>query len=254
MSLTTYKQRIAVFIGSPYNILAKKGNLYKLIEEKTKSKFKKINRYVYKIESENSILYFYACYKPKKDKSYTSSKKYFNSKGEDTPPPVEDTIKKVKNPDLILIFGTCGSLDGKKNQVYLPTEFYKVYFKETFIKHKEIDEIKLDKKINCDNFLTEKIKGIKAKTITSNVTFIPDRIQDGSKEHTLKLANILSKNINCVDMESYPIVRKFKNKIPMGIFLFSSDVVGKHTKMRFKLREFQKRVSNMIKLVDKKCP
>ena len=57
----------------------------------------------------------------------------------------------------------------------------------------------------------------------------------------------MKNKVDCVDMESYPIVEKFKGKIPIGIFLFSSDVVGKHKKMKFQLRKFQDVVSNIIK-------
>lgn len=246
------KEKVAILIGSPYNILAKKSTLYNLIESKLNSKFKKISKYIYKIETENFLFNFYACYKPKRDKSYTSSKEYFKTKGEDTPPSTKEVLKKIKNPDKVFLFGTCGSLNGKKNQIYLPNEFYNISFKETYIKQKEIDEISLDRKIECKNILLNKVKGLKSKVITSNVTFIQGRIQDESKEHTIKLAKIMGEHVNCVDMESYPIVKKFRNKSPIGIFLFSSDVVGKHKKMNFRLREFQKKVSDAIKKIDRK--
>ena len=134
-------KKIAVIIGSPYNILAKKGHLYDLIQKKTNAKFRKVSRYVYKIKTKNSSFYFYACYKPQRDKSYESSKKYFTLLGQDVPPPTEEVIKKIKGFNLILFLGTCGSLDGKKNHTYLPTEFYNIHFQDTYIKHKEIQEI-----------------------------------------------------------------------------------------------------------------
>ena len=243
---THKKRRIAVLIGSPYNVLAKKGNLYRLIERKLNSKFKKVSKYVYKIETKENLFYFYACYKPKKDKSYISSKKHFEKLGEQVPPPIQEVIKKIKNVDLLLILGTCGSLDSRKNQIYLPTEFYNISFKDTYIKKEDLKKIKVGKSIKCDNILLDKLKGKKSKVITSNITFIPDRMENNSKKDLKILVNKLNKKINCVDLESYYIVKKFSNKIPIGILLFSSDIIGKHTKMRFKLREFQKRVSDMV--------
>ncbi|MFH1585414.1 MAG: hypothetical protein ABIB79_01465 [archaeon] len=243
--------KIAVLIGSPFNVFEKK-TLKKLIERSLKTKIEKINSNKYFCSTKEKKFYFFPCYKPIKDRSYLSSKKYFlKEKGEKIPLPVKEALPLIKDIDLVLLFGTCGTINGKRNQVFLPTKFYSKRTNGTFIRKSFLEKFKLSKGISNKNILTDLIKGQKCKLLTSNITFIPDCVEGKSLKYLDRFTKEINKKIDCIDMESYDIVKKFKDKVPIGVFLFSSDTIGKDSQMKFRLRDFQKNCVFILKKINK---
>lgn len=229
---------ISVFIGSPYNVLSKR-TLPRLIEEKFGSKLSRISKYHYNLKTQRDLIQFYTCYKSRRDKSYYISREYFKKeKKEDVPPPTREIIKGIGNVDKVFVFGTCGALKDGRNSIFVPDKFYEIFFKD-LISVKDIQEIKLKKPISCKNLFSEVINGRKGGVLTSNLTLISENIESGSKKDLSLLARKLSSKVNCVDMECYSIVKRFYRK-PIGVFLYSSDVIGKDTEMNFDLKRFQR--------------
>jgi len=233
-------KRIVVFIGSPYNVLSKR-TLPKLIEEKFNSKLKRISKYHYDLKIPEALIQFYTCYKSRRDKSYEISKKYFKKNKEDVPPPTKEVIKKINKADKVFVIGTCGAIKGGKNNFFVPDEFYEVFFK---VPIKNI-QVKLRKPIRFNNLFSNIINGKDGGVLTSNLTLMPENLESKSKKDLSLLAKKLSFYVNCVDMESYPIIKKFYKK-PVGVLLYSSDVIGKDSEMNFNLRKFQKAVCNAL--------
>ena len=99
--------------------------------------------------------------------------------------------------------------------------------------------MKVKGRIDSDNLFSHYIRGKTGGVLTTNLALIPGNMEDKSKERLLHLARNLPESVNCVDMESYQIVKRFGSKVPIGIFLYSSDVIGKDSGMNFNLRRFQ---------------
>ena len=168
---------------------------------------------------------FLFCNYPTKDKSYFRGKKYQKTKGKELmPPPSDELAKKIKTGKIIFA-GFCGGFKGKKDDIHTPTEFSEILFKGNYIKHSEIKNLKPKNKIKLNNFLTKIIKAKKSKIITSNIGFVPGRIENEDENQLIILSNKMSKFFDAVEMETYPLVKKFKNKIPLGIFLMTSDMI-----------------------------
>lgn len=225
------------------------------IEEKFHCVIRRISVYkaTTKINGINVDILF--CSGPTKDKSYISSKKHLETKWKEIKPPAADEIvKKIQNTNKILFLGFCGGFKGKKGDVHTPEEFKEIFFKHTYIKHKEIITAKPKNPIKIKNFLTNKIKGEKSRVLTSNIMLVPNNIEDRVEDQLIKLASKLSKDNDVVEMETYPIVKHFKNKTHLGIILMTSDLVHikkhmlRHDKFRPSRKTFNKNAIKAIKI------
>ena len=232
-------EKVAILLGSPYNVLSKR-TLPRLIEEKFNGELEKTGKFSRRLKTDNSIINFYGCYMPKGDRNYFISKKEFKEEeNEDVPPPTNRVLKKIGDVDKVLFIGTCGAIKGTKNGIYIPTEFYETFFRDRYLGKRHVDELKIENRIRCSNLYSRLFDGRTGGVLTTNLALIPGNIEDKSKERLLHLAKKLPKDVNCADMESYQIVKKFGSRIPVGVFLYSSDVIGKDSEMNFDLGKFQ---------------
>ncbi len=196
------------------------------IEKKFKCELRRvaINKIVGRIKNVNIEMFF--CLSPYRDHQYDWAKEFLAVKRKVLiPPPANETVKKIKNSDLILFLGLCGGFKGKKGDIYIPEEFKEIDFKGNFIKDKEILKAKPKNKVTIDNFLRRRLKGKKARVITSNATLSPKQMENQNKESLIKIAKILLKYGEVVEKETCQIVKALKKKAPLGVMLMASDVL-----------------------------
>ena len=120
----------------------------------------------------------------------------------------------------------------------------------------EVDEskIKVESEIKIQNILKSKLEGDNARVITSNLVLAPYHAKPESKDKVIRIANILSNFGDVVEKESYQIVKYFNNKIPIGVYLQSSDILTSkrhmmsHKGMETDKSKFSKNVIKSIKL------
>ncbi len=224
-------KKITVIFGGTVGLYQGYFKIFEAIEKEFNCIIRRISPFKFSGKIGNIKIDFEFCINPIKDKNYFASKKYLETSRwkELVPPSANDVVKKIKS-DYVLFFGICGAFKGKKNQIYIPEEFKEIFFKETSIKYKHIMKITPKNKITIKNILANKVKGIKSKVITSNMTLTHKNIEKESKDHLIALANILIKHGDLVDKEMYQIAKYFNNKIPLGIMVMSSDIltVKKH--------------------------
>ncbi len=240
-------KKIAVLVGSIKRVFEDGGHLKDIIEKELKTEIIK-SKGTYWAKLKDKEFLFYSCYCTSRSKFYVSSVKYIKRKfGFNPPEPLDEVMEKIPSVDLILFFGTCGAISGEKNEIYLPEKFYKLNLRSEWITEKTIEKINPNSPLKCNNYLSKLAEGKQAKVLTSNLSFVKSNTVNGDMNILNNLSKKLKPLIDCVEKESYYLVRKYKNKIPLGIFLMSSDVVGKHKTMTFQLRIFQKSISKILK-------
>jgi hypothetical protein len=216
-------KRITIIFGGTFGLYLQ---VFKEIEKAFNCVINRISLYKLKTKIKNTDVTFYICTNPIRDKNYYLQKKYFATSQwkELMPPPANEIVKKVKKSDIVLFFGYCGTFIGKKS-VYTPEIFKEIFFDINWIM--EIDELKMKVKneIKIKNILRNVIHGENARVITSNITLAPYHAKPESKDKLIKIANILFKEGDVVEKETYQIAKYFRNKSPLGIYIQSSDVL-----------------------------
>jgi len=237
--------RLNVIIGSTVETYTKGLKFFDKLEKKFECKVIKKNYYAFETKIKNTKIEFLFAYKPKKNKDYLNSFKKWKKRGRKLPPPVEEISKKV-NGDKIIFLSFYGAFTGKMNQVYLP-----VSVTEKFIKNKnnKLEDFKIieKKRINFDNILVGKIKGKKSNHITTNTLFSPEKFENGANG-LVRVAKLLSKKYNRIDMELGVLVNALKDKFPIGAIGITSDVLDKKS-----LHMEQNVVKNNWDFHTKKC-
>lgn len=219
-------KKITVIFGGAIGLYNDYFRIFDAIEHYFKCIVRRVSAYKFDCKINNTKIEFRFCYNPTRDKNYYNNKKFLESMYRDLIPlPADELAKKIKNTDKVLFFGICGSFKGKISEIHTPEEFHEIFFNEVYIKHKEILKIKPMNKIEIKNILSEKIKGKKSKSITSNVTLTPNTIEKKDKAYLIILGEKLAKKGDIVDKESYQIAKYFKNKIPLGMMLMTSDIL-----------------------------
>ena len=139
--------------------------------------------------------------------------------------PAGELVGKIKKTDMVLFFGLCGGFRGRKSDIYFPEKFKEVFF-NNYVGKKEISKMKAFNQIRMNNLFLKKFKGKEIRVVISNLTLMPENIEDNCKESLILLSNTLLKYGNVVDKESYQIVKGFNGKVPLGIMLMASDVLS----------------------------
>lgn len=219
-------KKLVVIFGGTIGVYLGYFKIFHEIEKKFNCKIRRTGVNSLSCRVEDVEIDFKFCLNPIRDKNYLSLKKFLEEGylKEVTPLPANELVKKIKNTDGILFFGLCGTFKGRKGDIYFPEEFKEVFF-NTYIKHEEISKIKPFNRIKIKNFLAKKIKGKKTRVVTSNLTLMHESMENKCKDNLVILGKILSKHGDVVEKESYQIVKSFKNKIPLGLMLMSSDVL-----------------------------
>ena len=219
------KMKLTVLIGSPVETYTKSIGFFDNLKKRFGCNIKKLDNFKFYSKIKNNDVTFLFCYKPQRDDSYLSSYNYWKTqKGIELPPPVKEIINEI-DADKILTLGFCGVFDGKRNDIYLPISVSSKDFGDGWLNYKKIINIKSENKLNFNNFLVDKIIGKKSDHLTTNKGLMPNHFQN--PRELSKAANILKKRFNSVDMELYPIIEYFKEKIPIGSFFVSSDILNK---------------------------
>jgi hypothetical protein len=220
-------KKLTVILGGSVDFYQKHMNLLRLVEKKTRWKIKKINfeRFSCKVNGIDIDILF--CWNPIRDAAYYDLKKFAESKLKFAVHlPASELVKKIKNIHAVLFIGNCGAFQGKKEETYLPSMFNELLFKKLVVDEEIIKNLKPKGKINIKNILQGKIKGKESIAITSNLTLSPNNMLNHDKDLLIKAAKKLSKYGDMVEKESYQIVKAFKNKIPLGVIMISSDVLS----------------------------
>ena len=240
-------KKTAILLGGMPDNFIKDAKLFEGIEKKFNCTIKRIGEFEAETQMGDNYVKFFFCYKPRRDKNYLDSAKWYKKTWKSNiSPPANEVAKKIKNFDMVIFFGFCGAFNEEKNRVCLPNKFSEIDFEESFIRLKHIDKIKASASIELNNILIGKIKGEKCRTVSSNLTLMPKNIEGNSKEHLKILASNLSKHADVVEMETYTIVKELDGKLPLGVFLFVSDVLDKDKDMleskaiKFNLEIFKK--------------
>lgn len=223
-------ERLTIIIGGPVCYYLWIG-FFKHFEKKFKTGVVRDSHFKFSSNIGKIKVDFFFCLQPKRDKNYLKTKKFIRSIKDLMPPPASEICKKIKKSKLILFFGLCGGFKGKVDDVYLPTEFQELDFKEEIIKHKHIEKLKPRKLIKCQNILINKVKGKKSRVITSNLTIQPKNVEKESMKHVRQIASKLIKHGDAVEKETYQIVKHLGRKYPLGILLVASDVLHKNKYM-----------------------
>lgn len=218
------EKRITVILGGTFGLYY---NLFREIDEKFGCKIMRNSVYKLQTKMNNVKVDFYICNCPVRDKNYYFSRTYLQSSPwkELIPPPASEIVKKVKESDVVLFFGYCGTFMGNKT-AYTPGIFKEVFFGDGGIMAINNSGIAVKNEIRIKNILAGKINAAEGKIITSNLTLAPYAARPDSKEKVIELSSILSDFGDAVDKESYQVVKYFKDKIPLGIYLQSSDVLA----------------------------
>lgn len=215
--------KLNVIIGSTIETYTQGLKFFEKIENKFKCKVTQKNYYTFETKIKNTNIEFLFAYKPKKNKDYLNSVKKWKERGRKLPPPVEEIIKKVKG-DKVLFLSFYGAFTGELNEVYLPISITEKFIKK---KNNDIKDFKNVKKgIEFDNILLGKIKGKKSNHITTNRLFSQEKFKNGTFE-LVKIAKLLSKKYDTIDMELSILVKKLKDKLPIGAIGTTSDVLDK---------------------------
>lgn len=219
-------KKITVIFGGTLDWYLRYFEVFRTIEKKFNCIIRRngINSLSCKIEDIKFDFLF--CLHPIRDENYLSLKKSKEESGwkEIVCLPADELVKKIKNSNMILFFGLCGGFKGKKNDIYFPEKFSEVFFKRQ-IKKTGISKIKPFNQIKIHNFLTGKLKGKKSKIVTSNLTLMPESIEDKCKASLIRLTNIFLKYGDLVDKEGYQVAKYFNGKVPLGFMFMASDVL-----------------------------
>jgi hypothetical protein len=197
---------------------------------------------------------FRFCHEPLTEKNSSAKKYTLNGRQFDAPISSGELVKKINKANIILFCGFCGGFHGKPGETYLPESCKEIFFRDLIIKHKEILAIAPKNEVCFRNILLNKMKGKEGTIITSNVTLTHKHIEGESREHLIKIAEILAKEGDAIDKESYQIVNYFKNKVPLGLVLTVSDVlsINKHMihdrSYKLNYAQFRKNCINAIKI------
>lgn len=245
------KKIITIIFGGTFGLYH---HVFNEIEKKLNCKIMRKSVYFLTTKIKSAEINFYICNSPVRDRNYYFQKKYLQSSQwkELIPPPANEIANKIKKSDTILFFGYCGTFKGKKS-VYVPGVFKEIFFNKSKIM--DVDELKMkvENEIKTQNILKTVINGEDAKVITSNLTLAPYHAKPESKDKIIRIANILSNFGDVVEKETYQIVKHFNNKIPLGIYLQSSDVLTNkrhmlsHKGMETDKNKFNKNVIKSIK-------
>lgn len=152
------------------------------------------------------------------------ARKRFFENVESIPPPADEVVKNIREPSVVLFFGYCGTFQGKKS-IYTPETFKEVFFDKSKLMDVNESKIKVENEIKIRNILKKKIISHNAVVITSNLTLAPVREKPETKDKVIKISKILSGFGDIVEKETYQIVKYFKGKVPLGVYLQSSDVL-----------------------------
>ena len=245
-------KRITIIFGGTFGLYHE---VFNKIEDKFKCKIMRKSVYFLTTRIKDADVSFYICNSPVRDKNYYFQKKYLQSSQwkELMPPPANEIAKKIKKSDAILFFGYCGTFKGKKS-IYVPEIFKEIFFDKSKIMEVDESKIKVESEIKIQNILKSKLEGDNARVITSNLVLAPYHAKPESKDKVIRIANILSNFGDVVEKESYQIVKYFNNKIPIGVYLQSSDILTSkrhmmsHKGMETDKSKFSKNVIKSIKL------
>jgi len=217
-------KKLTIVLGGNVGFYLWSMGTFSAIEKNLNCKIKRISYFKFSTSIKGVMIEFRICYNPTKDNNYKKRAELFalNEK-EIIPPPSDEVAKKIKSRN-ILFLGLCGGLKGKKSEIFIPEEFNEIFFEDVYIKQEEILKIIPKNKIKIKNALKGEMSGKNAKVLTTNLTLMKDTIQDKKIEYLMMLGNNLSKNIDVVEKESYPIVKKFRN-VNIGVMLMSSDIL-----------------------------
>ncbi len=219
-------KKLIVIFGGAVGLYQGYFNIFHEIEKHFKCIIRRNTPFKFSCKIKEKLIEFRFCYGPTRDKNYYNAKKFLETKFKElVPPPADELSKKLKNAEKTLLLGICGAFKGKKGTIHIPKEFKEIFFSDVYIKHKEILKIKPFNKITIDNFLSNKLKGSKSSLVTSNISLVPDNVEDRKKEYLISLAEKLSKQGDIVDKESYQIVKYLKNK-SLGIMFMTSDLLS----------------------------
>lgn len=219
-------KKLIVIFGGAVGLYQGYFNIFHEIEKHFKCTIRRNTPFKFSCKIKEKLIEFRFCYVPTRDKNYYNAKKFLETKFKElVPPPADELSKKLKNAEKILLLGICGAFKGKKGTIHIPKEFKELFFKEIYIKYKEVLKVKTLNSITINNFLTGKMRGSKSLVVTSNITLSPNTIEEGKKVYLISLAEKLSKQGDIVDKESYQIVKYLKNK-SLGIMFMTSDLLS----------------------------
>lgn len=237
--------RLNAIIGSTVETYTKGLKFFDKLEKKFNCEVTKKNYYTFKTKIKNTKIEFLFAYNPKKNKGYLNSVKKWKNRGRKLPPPIGEISKKIRG-DKVLFLSFYGAFTGKMNQAYLPISVTEKFIKK---KNNKLEDFKIikKKKINFENILIGKIKGKKSNHITTNTLFSPEKFENGANG-LVKIAKLLSKKYDSVDMELGVLVNALKEKFPIGAIGIASDVLDKKS-----LHMEQEVVKNNWDLHTKKC-
>lgn len=214
-----------------------------IVKKKTKSRFEsKIN---------NNKVIFQFCIGPSRDPLWLKRKGSMQG----LPPTIEDFSKMKLDLDEIYYLGYCGVFKGKKDSIYLPTRFSKVTFEDYILDHNHIIDFDVEEKLTYENSLIDRIKGKKCSAITVNQILSLKYVKDNSLKILNSISKEMAKHADIVEMESYEIVKLFRNKYPLGLFYYGMDYpnrkrnVAGSGKVVWNKEKFTKAGIGMIKTV-----
>ena len=216
---------IAIIFGGDSDLYIHWFKVFKNIENVFNCTIRRRGNFKYSTRIGNTLLNIFFCINPIQDSNYFYYKQFYETVPKKLIPPSADKVaKKVAKSNKVLFFGLCGSLhNGRKDEIHTPYAFREILFPNHFITKDYIPKIKLSRNIEFSNFLLRKIKGKKSKGITSNITLMPDYVEDSSTG-LIMLSKILSSYGDIVEKEAYEIIKQLKN-IPVGIMLMTSDIL-----------------------------
>ncbi|MEK7549129.1 MAG: hypothetical protein AAB496_01395 [Patescibacteria group bacterium] len=218
------RKNISVIFGGSFGLYY---GIFTEIEKKFNCKIMRTSPFRLTTKINGIGIKFYFCNSPIKDKNYYSQKKYLQSSQwkELMPPPANEVAKKIKNSNIVLLFGYCGVFKGKKS-TYTPEIFKEVFFDTNRIMDIKESQIKVENAIKINNFLKPVKIGENAKVITSNLVLAPYHEKPESKDKVIRIASILSDFGDVVEKESYQIVKHLKKDSRIGVYLQASDVLS----------------------------
>lgn len=228
--------KLIVIFGGPVELYQINADFFNAFEKEFHKSLKRKSPFLFTCKIDSIHIDFRFAFHPNKDKAYEDSKIYFKKKWNiRIPPPVNDLIKEIKNPDVILFFGLCGAFWGKRNEIYVPTEYLIMNFKKSKIRPIDVRKTRPKKKIVYNNILNKLVKEKNGKIITTNITLNPRGIENKDEALLIRYCKILQKCAKLVDKESYMVIHAFKNIAPIGILVQTSDVILKHKFLEEKL-------------------
>jgi len=241
-------EKLVIIFGGTFALYNNHFEIFREIDKKFGNKVRRVNANKLITKIRGVVVEFLFCLNPTRDENYLFLKKSKEESGwkELVPLPSDELIKKINNPNVILLFGLCGGFQGNRGEYYIPNVFRKVFFKKV-VKKDELSKIKISSPIKIKNIFSNKIKTNYKKIITSNKTLLPDIIEKKDKNVLVDLAKIFSKYAQGVEKESYPIVKNFR-KSKLGVALMSSDIVSCKKRMMegHHFTPNKKRFNNMV--------